>query len=779
MSEEINYRQLLQQQLVKIRKLEARLEQAEASRRESIAIVGMACRLPGGVESPEAFWELLVKGVDATSEVPADRWNAEALYDPDPQARGRIRTRRGGFLKDVDRFDARFFGISPREAESMDPQQRLVLEVAWEALERAGHVVERGRRERVGVFVGVMNNDYGQLALTGGGLEGIDPHFLGARANCAISGRLSYLFGFQGPSLVLDTACSSSLVAVHLACQSLRNGECATALAAGVNLILSPEVSVYLSCSGALSPDGRCKAFDASADGFGRAEGCGVLVLKRLSEAREQGDNILAVIRGSAVGHDGPSSSFTVPNGVAQQSVIRQALQSAGVAPAEVSYLEAHGTGTAMGDPIEAEAMWSVLKEGRKGGESLWMGSAKTNIGYPEAASGVVGMMKVVLAMQHKQLPAHLHLKQPNPHIDWKGMGVKVPVELTAWEPTQGRRLAGVTSYGRTGTLAHVVMEEAPARAEVERALERPEHVLVVSARSEEALRAQAGRYARALAEGGAELGDVCFTAATGRVHFEHRLAVVGASAARMREKLEAAATGREVEGVATGKAVGAGPKVAFVFGEGERYEGMGRELYETQPVFREALEKCTEALKGVLEKPLAQVLYGPEKALLKEEGYGRAALFAVQWALARQWRAWGVVPQVVVGQGVGEYVVGVETGGFSLEEGLRRAVARAGQVPKWEEAEKTLKAQGVEVCLEVGPEPTGRAGWLPTLRRGGGAWAQVLETLGALYVRGVKVDWAAYDAPYNRRRVALPTYPFQRQRYWLTPAREGRPTAR
>ncbi|MGZ3459578.1 MAG: beta-ketoacyl synthase N-terminal-like domain-containing protein, partial [Archangium sp.] len=380
MSEEINYRQLLQQQLVKIRKLEARLEQAEAARREPIAIVGMACRLPGGVEGPEDFWDLLANGVDATSEVPPDRWNAEALYDPDPQAKGKIRTRRGGFLKEVDRFDARFFGISPREAESMDPQQRLVLEVTWEALERAGYAVERARRDRVGVFVGVMNNDYGQLALDAGGLAGIDPYFIGARANCAISGRLSYLFGFQGPSLVVDTACASSLVSVHLACQSLRNGECTLALAAGVNLILSPEVSVYLSCSGALSPDGRCKTFDASADGFGRAEACGVLVLERLSEAQARGANILAVIRGSAVGHDGPSSSFTVPNGVAQQSVIRQALQSAGVPPAEVSYLEAHGTGTALGDPIEAEAMWSVLKEGRKGGESLWMGSVKTNL---------------------------------------------------------------------------------------------------------------------------------------------------------------------------------------------------------------------------------------------------------------------------------------------------------------------------------------------------------------------------------------------------------------
>jgi acyl transferase domain-containing protein len=784
MSEEPNYRQLLQQQLVKIRKLEARLEQAESARREPIAIIGMGCRLPGGVESPEAFWELLSKGVDATGELPPDRWDAAALYDPDPRAKGKIRTTRGGFLKNVDRFDARFFGIPAREAESMDPQQRLVLEVAWEALERAGHAVERGGRERVGVFVGVMNNDYGQRVLNEAGLEGIDSGFLGARANCAISGRLSYAFGFQGPSVVVDTACSSSLVAVHLACQSLRNGECAMALAGGVNLVLSPEVSVYLSQSGVLSPDGRCKAFDASADGYGRAEACGVLVLKRLSEAQAQGDTILAVIRGSAVGHDGPSSAFTVPNGVAQQEVIRQALRSAGVQPAEVSYLEAHGTGTAMGDPIEAEAMWSVLREGRKGGESLWMGSVKTNLGYPEAASGVVGMMKVVLSMQHRVLPAHLHLKNPNPYIDWAEMGVKVPVAQTPWEPTQDRRIAGVTSYGRTGTLAHVVLGEAPARLEVKREVERPAHLLVLSARSAEALRAQAGRYARFLEGSGAELGDVCFTAAAGRAHFEHRLAVVGGDARAVRERLLSVEAGGQVEGLMSGRAGSLAPNVAFIFGgEGGRYAEMGRELYETQPVFRDALEQCAAALKGVLEKPLLWVLCGPESERVKEDAYGRAAVFALEWGLSRMWRAWGVVPRAVVGRGVGQLVAAVDGGVFGLEEGLRLAAGGQAQSEAYTapqllslnaETEHALREHGMDVCLELGPRPEGRseAGWLASLRKGRSEWTQLLETLGTLYVKGVKVDWEAFDAPYHRHRVPLPTYPFERQRYWLTSTR-------
>ncbi|HYO56083.1 SDR family NAD(P)-dependent oxidoreductase, partial [Archangium sp.] len=515
---------------------------------EPIAIVGMACRLPGGADTPEAFWRLLREGTDAISEIPADRWDVDAWYDADPEAPGKMYVRAGGFLREVDRFEPQFFGISPREAESMDPQQRLMLEVAWEALERAGQDAAALRNTCTGVFVGITTADYARIILQGRPEE-VDAWFASGTSLNVVAGRLSYTLGLRGPSMAVDTACSSSLTALHLACQSLRSGESKMALAAGVNLILSPEPMMAVCKARMLAADGRCKTFDASANGFARAEGCGVLVLKRLSDARAHGDNILAVIRGTAVNQDGPSSGLTVPNGLAQQVVIREALEHAGVSPAEVSYLEAHGTGTSLGDPIEAEAMWSVLKEGRKGGESLWMGSVKTNLGHLESAAGVTGVMKVVLAMQHKQLPAHLHLKKPNPHIDWKAMGVKVPVELTAWEPTQGRRIAGVSSFGFSGTNAHVVLEEAPPMPMRTREVERPEHVLVLSARSVEALRAQAGRYARFLAEGGAELGDVCFTAAAGRAHFEHRLVVVGSSAEQVRERLEAMASGREVEG--------------------------------------------------------------------------------------------------------------------------------------------------------------------------------------------------------------------------------------
>jgi acyl transferase domain-containing protein/acyl carrier protein len=734
---------------------------------EPIAIVGLACRFPGGADTPEAFWELLRDGVDATSEIPGDRWDVDAWYDADLEAPGKMYVRRGGFLRDVASFEPRFFGISPREAESMDPQQRLLLEVAWEALENAGQDPHALRNSRTGVFVGISASEYSRLMLGGDPAE-LDAYLSSGTALNVAAGRLSYTLGLQGPSMAVDTACSSALVSLHLACQSLRSGESSMALAAGVNLVFSPEVTLSACKARMLAEDGRCKTFDASANGFARGEGCGVLVLERLSEARARGHTVLALIRGSAVNQDGPSSGLTVPNGLAQQLVIQQALRAANVSPADVSYLEAHGTGTSLGDPIEAEAMWSVFKEGRKGGESLWMGSVKTNLGHLESAAGIAGVAKVVLAMRHRQLPAHLHLEEPSPHIDWKGMGVKVPVELTAWEPTQGRRIAGVSSFGFSGTNAHVVLEEAPPMPELKQEVERPEHLLVLSARSAEALRELSGLYTRVL-EGGAAVGDVCFTAAAGRAHLEHRLAVVGGSGARLRERLEAVTAGREAEGVFRGSPAGAVPTVAFVFG-GELWEGLGRELDETQPVFREALVKCEEALKEVLEKPLRQVLYGPASALLKERAYARAAVFALEWSLAQLWRAWGVKPEEVVGLGVGEHVAAVEKGAIGLEEGLKLAVGGRGAVGgQWDALEKELKTRGVGLALVVGSHPEGRgmAGGLASLRPSQGVWTQLLETLGTLYVRGVGVDWAAYDAPYARRRVRLPTYPFQRQRYW------------
>lgn len=451
-----------QRLLLALKEARAKLEAVDRSKSEPIAIIGMSCRFPGGANDPDAFWQLLHNGVDAIAPVPSQRWDVDNYYDPDPDASGKIYTRSGGFLQQVDEFDPQFFGISPREAVSLDPQQRLLLEVSWEALENAGIAADRLAGSKTGIFVGIGQNDYAQLHLNSGDHTNINAYDGTGNGFCFASGRLSYVLGLQGPNMAVDTACSSSLVAVHLACQSLRAGECNLALVGGVQLILSPEVTIFLSRTHALSPDGRCKTFDAAADGFGRGEGCGVLVLKRLSDAVADKDNILALIRGSAVNHDGPSSGLTVPNKLAQQALIREALRSAKVEPSQVSYVEAHGTGTPLGDPIEIEALKAVLGEERSPLQPLIIGSVKTNIGHLEAAAGVAGLIKVILALQHQEIPPHLHFKQPNPYINWNELPVVVPTKSMPWPCGTQQRIAGVSSFGMSGTNAHIVLEEAP-----------------------------------------------------------------------------------------------------------------------------------------------------------------------------------------------------------------------------------------------------------------------------------------------------------------------------
>ncbi|HWA08532.1 MAG TPA: polyketide synthase, partial [Opitutaceae bacterium] len=440
----------------------AKLESLERARHEPVAIVGLACRLPGGVRDAAAFWRLLKAGVDGTGEVPADRWDVDAFYDPDPDAPGKICSRRGAFLDEVDRFDAAYFGLSPREAAAMDPQQRLLLEVAHEALDSAGRLGDRHDENSTGVFVGLTNNDYGQLLKAAAGDRPLDAYYVTGNAPNAAAGRISYLLGLRGPSLTIDSACSSSLVSVHLACQSLRAGECALALAGGANLILAPEASAALSRARMLAPDGRCKTFDAAADGYARGEGCGLVVLKRLGDAQRDGDCVLAVIRGSAVNQDGPSSGFTVPSGAAQRKLLRAALAAAKLAPAEIDYVEAHGTGTALGDPIEVNALAEILGAQRPADRPLLLGSVKTNIGHLESAAGVAGLIKAVLSLWHRELPAHLHFSHPSPHIPWRELPVAVVAAARAWPEVDRPRRAGVSSFGVSGTNAHVILEEAP-----------------------------------------------------------------------------------------------------------------------------------------------------------------------------------------------------------------------------------------------------------------------------------------------------------------------------
>ncbi|HEV2147238.1 MAG TPA: polyketide synthase, partial [Longimicrobiaceae bacterium] len=548
-------RAMLERAYLELRTARARLASLEQARTEPIAIVGMACRFPGGADTPERFWEILRDGVDAVRTVPADRWDADALYDPDPAAPGKMYTREGGFVDDVQGFEPEFFGISPREALTMDPQQRMLLEVSWEALERAGLAPSGLQGSRTGVFVGIGITDYAQRHIRSGDPDRIDP-YAGTGTHLSVAaGRIAYALGVHGPTLSVDTACSASLVSVHLACQSLRGGEADLALAGGVNLVLSPESHVYLSRVRALSPDGRCKTFSAAADGYGRGEGCGMIALKRLSDARRDGDRVLAVIRGSAVNHDGPSSGLTVPNGLAQQAVLRAALENAGVGPAEVGYVEAHGTGTPLGDPIEVDSLAAVMGEGRPADAPLAVGSVKTNVGHLEAAAGIAGLIKAVLALQHEEIPPHLHLGERNPHVEWDSLPITIPTERTPWPRNGRRRLAGVSSFGLSGTNAHVVLEEAPVPEAAEPAdAPRPPFVLPLSAKSEEALAALVGRMEQHLAEHPEQdAADVCFTAATGRSHFAHRLALVGSDAEELRARLAEHGAGGDPVGLYRG----------------------------------------------------------------------------------------------------------------------------------------------------------------------------------------------------------------------------------
>ncbi len=667
-------RNLLQESLLAIERLQTRLDASERARHEPIAIIGAGCRYPGGIENAEGLWRVVRDGVDAVSDVPADRWDATAFYDPDPQAPGKMITRRGGFLSQVDRFDAQFFGISPREAATMDPQQRLLLETATEALESAGLATDRLSGSATGVFVGITTSDYGQL-LRVGGPEHSDVYSATGSALNAAAGRVSFTYGFQGPCLSVDTACSSSLVAVHLACQSLRSGESDLALAGGVNVILSPDAMVLFSKWGMMAPDGACKTFDAAADGFVRAEGCAMIALKRLADAQAAGDPILAVIRGSAVNSDGRSSGLTVPNGPAQQAVLRRALADAMLNPADVDYVEAHGTGTPLGDPIEIEALGTVMRTGREPDRPLKIGSVKTNLGHTEAASGLAGLLKVVMALRHEAIPPHLHFSTPNPGIPWRELPLSVPTSLSPW-PRGGRpRRAGVSSFGFSGTNAHVILEEAPVSAGAQPVPDEPS-VVVLSARSEAALRALARRHATHLAEQPeTSLGNLVATLATGRTHYERRLAFVADSVPAVKATLSRIADGESPEGVVEGALkIGERPKVAFLFtGQGAQYPGMGRALYESEPAFRAALDSCAEILRPHLDRPLLEVLFPAAgvDSVLAETAYTQPALFAVEYALAELWRSWGITPSVVVGHSVGEYVAACVAGVFSLEDGL------------------------------------------------------------------------------------------------------------
>ncbi|WP_156765964.1 type I polyketide synthase, partial [Mycobacterium sp. E342] len=653
--------------------------EARTERASGFAIVGYAVRVPGAADASE-FWDVLRQGRDAVSEVPPDRWNVEEFFDPDPDAAGKIVSRRAGFVDDVVGFDAPFFGVSAREVMLMDPQHRLLLETAWQAVEHSGTAPTALANTKTGVFVGLSTHDY--LAMVSDELkyDAIDAYMAIGTAAAAAAGRISYRLGLQGPAVTVDTACSSSLVAVHQACQALRLGECDLALAGGANVLLSPATMMTFSRAHMLAPDGRCKTFDASADGYVRGEGCGVIVVKRLDDAIRDGDRIRAVIRGSAVNQDGASGGLTVPNGVAQQRVVAEALDRAGVSARDVGYLEAHGTGTSLGDPIEVQAAAAVLGEGRDADRPLLIGSVKTNIGHLEAAAGIAGIIKVVLSLEHQLLPKHLNFSNPSPYIPWDRLPVRVVDEATGWERNGHPRVAGVSSFGFSGTNAHVILEEAPdgigrqaaAPGPVEQPDDRRFSILPLSARTPVALVQLADRYRSWLtAHPEADLSEVCLTAGVGRAHFEHRAALVVNSTASAAELLGALADDRPAPGLLRG-ASDDRPKTAWLFpGQGSQFAGMARELFETEPAFAEAMTRCAAVVDGVLEKPLLDVIFDPDSPdTLRQTSYAQPALFAVEMGLARLWQSWGLEPDVVLGHSVGQYAAACVAGVFSLEDG-------------------------------------------------------------------------------------------------------------
>jgi len=816
----------LQKAAYALKEMRARLDVAEGALREPIAIVGMSGRFPGAA-SCDALWQLLKDGVDAVGEIPAERWSLAEYYDVNPNAPGKMNASCGGFLENVDQFDPAFFGIPAREAVKVDPQQRLLLEVAWEALENAGQAPDQLQDTETGTYLGINQMDYGLAQFDAPG--DMDIYTTTGNGFCFAAGRISYALGLQGPNMAIDTACSSSLVAVHLACQALRGRECDLALAGGVQLNLIPTFHLLLAKTQSFAASGRCNTFSSAADGLIMGEGCGLVVLKRLSDAVENKDRVLALIRGSGVNHGGAASGITVPNELAQEKLVRQVLKRAGVDPDEVGYVETHGTGTQLGDPIEVGALSSVFR-GRPESDPLVLGSLKTNIGHLDAAAGIAGLIKAVLSLEREEIPPNLHFDEPNPRIDWQACPLKVPVEAHVWPRGEKTRHAGVSSFGFSGTNAHVVLAEAPPiEAQIDLS-KRPLHVFALSAKTDKALGELVTAYGRYLKdERVPSLADICFTATAGRSHFDRRLAVVADSVSTLHEHLQAWREGGDAT-YSSDENEREAQKVAFVFGDENRALG-ARELYATHVGYRATVDGCAEILKDTLDGSLS-ALFADEAPPEATPAHRDAVQFASQYAMAQLWRSWRIAPAAVAGSGVGEYVAACVAGVLSLEEGLALVVARGALLAAREnispaDAEKRIgefvkravavarpprlavlssslgqflaanSAPGADYWRQELDAGAANSRWLEALADKGcrillcmtavpaapiaselldiaGGWRVVAPALARLYSAGLDVDWQAFAGPYSRARCSLPTYPFQRERYWFTANRDG-----
>jgi len=668
--------ELMRRALQELRELRAKLAHYEQAGNEAVAIIGVACRFPGACDTPEALWDFLCVGGNAVTEVPAERWPIDDYYDPDPYAAGKISSRYGAFLQDVDCFDADFFGIPAREAEQMDPQQRLLLECSWQAFESAGLHPKPLRGCNAGVFIGCMTQEYSGLIENA---AAIDVHTGTGNAPSVMAGRLAYFYGLQGPALVVDTACSSSLLAVHLAVKALRTRESDLALAGGVNLQLSPRAAITESRAMMLAPDGLCKTFADNADGIGRGDGVGIVVLKRLSDALRDADPIVAVIKGSAVNHDGRSSGLTVPSERAQVRVLKAALHDAGIDAGRVGYIEAHGTGTPLGDPIEVSALTEVFGA-RSADQPLLLGSIKTNFGHTEGAAGIAGLIKAALMLKYQAIPPHLHLTVPSAHIPWQAIPVKVVTAWQAW-PASGDqpRIAGVSAFGLSGTNVHVIVEPPPEPDSVATTAENFPLLLKLSAHSAASLTVMAWRYQQWLRDH-PEYGltDVCRTAALCRRDFSERAVIAANDSAEMAAALAALQHGQTHAALYRGSAKHK-PGLAMLFtGQGAQYPGMGADLYRRWPVFRNAIDDCARHLDGLLDRSLQDLLFNADEACLQRTLYAQPCVFAVDYALYCLWRSWGVEPDAVIGHSLGEYVAACVAGVFTLDNALQLVVARA-----------------------------------------------------------------------------------------------------
>ncbi|MDG1969963.1 MAG: SDR family NAD(P)-dependent oxidoreductase [Paracoccaceae bacterium] len=676
--------------------------------REPIAIVGMGCRYPGGVRTPDEFWELLSSGRDILREIPGERWDVDAHYDPEVTVPGKMYVRHGYYLDDIDQFDPQFFGLSPREAESLDPQQRLVMEISWETLEHAGIAPSALKGGKTGVFVGQYWDDYSAQRIYSADNREIDRYAQLSALRGLTAGRINHILDSHGPAIQLDTACSSSSLAVHLACQSLRSGESDLALAGGVSLVLAPEHLIGICQMTALSPDGRCKTFDTSADGFGQGEGCGMVALKRLSDARADGDEVLAVVQGSTANHDGQARTVTTPSGPAQRAMIEEALEDAGLAPHQVDYVETHGTGTPLGDPIEVSAIARVLCEDRT--KPLYLGSVKTNVGHLDSAAGIVGLMKVVLSLQNRTIPPHLNFSDANKHIPWDEYPLKVPTENMPWVGAE--RFAGISAFGMSGTNVHLIVGQAPEvdEAPINDQPTPPAHLLTLSAKAGSALPEIAGRYAALIGQTGdteIDLQQLCFSAATGRSHLSHRAAFAANDVQQLTQQLTAFATGDAPLGVSTGVIARRAPKLAFLFtGQGAQHVGMGKALYQTHPSFRKWMDLCAALLDPHLDSPLLEVLWSGD--VLHQTANTQPALFAIEYSLAQLFKGWGVEPDLMLGHSIGEYAAACVAGVFSLEDALRLVAARGLLMQSLPAGGKMVSAAADEATVRdaIGSEP-------------------------------------------------------------------------